>query len=600
MKGLSLGGGAALRAISYFGRRKRTTALLIGLITASSGLDLAVPFITRKLIDGFVNYMKSPAGQAVPFLLGAAGGILAAMLLTRAVKSLYQYRLFKTASEIEDEIRFQAFGNYLRLHALYHHEANSGQLIGRIDAGCSAVFSILFDICGQSLVPPLLTIAAVMISLVSLSPWVALAVILPAPVYLLSVRRMTARIYEIEQQGCERFEEVSKERYDVAANVITVKRFAQERRELLRQDELQRRAREVQFRGDRQWLMVENLQNAIATLGRVAVIIIAGTLVLSGRRTVGDFVLLVSLAEMAYNPVAQLSIILPQLRRSVARAERLFAVIDEKPAVADAPGAKTLPPMRTGVDFRNVWFRYPGAQDWALKGVSLHVPAGLTVALVGRSGSGKTTLINMLVRMFDPDAGAILIDGINIRDVTQRSLREQIAIVPQEVGLFSRSIAENIEYGRPGASREEIAAAAAIAQADEFIARTGNGYETIVGERGIKLSGGERQRIGIARAVLRDPKILVMDEATSQLDTENERLIQAATDRVSKGRTAFIVAHRLSTILNADLIVVLNEGAIEAIGTHDQLLRTSATYGKLYSLYLEGRTREPETEVVPV
>jgi subfamily B ATP-binding cassette protein MsbA len=599
MKYFSLGRGVAFRAISLFRTRKRTTALLIGLISVSSVLDLAVPFITRRLIDGFVDYFRSPSGSPVRLLVTAAAGILAAMLCTRAVRSLYQYRLFKTVTQIEDEVRFQAYGNYLRLHALYHHEANSGQLIGRIDAGCAAIFSILFDICGQSLIPPLFTIAAVMVSLVSLSPWVALAVVLPAPVYLIAVRRMTARIYEIEQIGCERFEEVAKERYDVAGNVMTVKRFAQERAEMLRQHELQRRAREVQYRGDRQWLLVENLQNAIAAIGRVAVVIIAGSMVLAGRRSVGDFVLLVSLAEMAYHPVAQLSIILPQLRRSLARAERLFAVIDERPAIADPPNARVLAPMRESVEFRNVWFRYPGAQEWALKGVSLRVPAGVTVALVGRSGSGKTTFINMLLRMFDPDEGAILIDGVDIRDVTQRSLREQIAIVPQDVGLFSRSIAENIEYGRPGASRAEIAAAAAIAQAEEFIARTEHGYDTIVGERGIKLSGGERQRIGIARAVLRDPRILIMDEATSHLDTENERLIQAATHNVVKGRTAFIVAHRLSTILHADLIAVFNAGAIEAVGTHDQLLQTSPTYSRLYSLYRKGRIAESQAEAVP-
>ncbi len=601
MNSLSRGRGAAFRAIALFATRKRTTAFLVALISASAGLDLAVPFITRQLIDGLISYFRKPVGSAVPLLLTASAGILAAMIVTRAVRSVYNYHLFKTAASIEDEVRFKAFDNYLRLHALYHHEANSGQIIGRIDAGCSAVFSILFDVCGQSFVPPLLTISAVMISLVALNPWVALAVVLPAPVYLIGVRRLTERIYEIEQQGCERFEEVAKERYDVAGNVMTVKRFAQERPELRRQQRLQARARDVQFRGDRLWLVVENLQNFVATIGRVSVIIISGSAVLAGKSTIGEFVLLVSLAEMAYNPVAQLSIILPRLRRSVARADRLFGIIDERPAVADRPGATVMQPVRSGIEFRNVWFRYDDSSRWTLKGVNLFVPLGLTVALVGRSGSGKTTTTNLLLRMFDPQEGAIFVDGIDIRDLTQESLRNQIGIVPQEVGLFSRTIAENIEYGRPGASRDEIAHAAAVAQAEEFIARTEHGYETIVGERGIKLSGGERQRIGIARAVLRDPRILIMDEATSHLDSENERLIQAATDHVVKGRTSFIVAHRLSTIRNADIIVVFNEGAVEATGTHDELLATSPTYARLYSLYQGGSAgaAEPELEPVP-
>ncbi len=601
MNSLSRRRGAAFRAIALFATRKRTTAFLAVLISASAGLDLAVPFITRQLIDGLIAYFKKPVGSAAPLLLTASAGILAAMIVTRAVRSVYNYNLFKTAASIEDEVRFKAFDNYLRLHALYHNDANSGQIIGRIDAGCAAVFSILFDVCGQSLVPPLLTISAVMISLVTLNPWVALAVAMPAPVYLIGVRRLTERIYEIEQQGCERFEEVAKERYDVAGNVMTVKRFAQERPELRRQQRLQGLARDVQFSGDRLWLVVENLQNFIATIGRVSVIIISGAAVLAGKHTIGEFVLLVSLAEMAYNPVAQLSIILPRLRRSVARADRLFGIIDERSAVVDRPGATVMQPVRSGIEFRNVWFRYGDSPRWTLKGVNLFVPVGLTVALVGRSGSGKTTTTNLLLRMFDPQEGAILVDGVDIRDLTQESLRNQIGIVPQEVGLLSRTIAENIEYGRPGASRDEIEHAAAVAQADEFITRTEHGYETVVGERGIKLSGGERQRIGIARAVLRDPRILIMDEATSHLDSENERLIQTATDRVIKGRTSFIVAHRLSTIRNADLIVVFNEGAVEATGTHDELLATSATYARLYSLYEggSGETAEPAFEPVP-
>jgi ABC-type multidrug transport system fused ATPase/permease subunit len=595
----SWGRGAALRAIALFAERKRTTALLVALISASAALDLTVPFITRHLIDGLVNYFKAPAGSAIPMLLGAAAAILVAGTLTRVVRSVYNYRLFRTVTEIEDEVRRSAFDNYLRLHALYHRNANSGQIIGRIDAGCAALFTILYDIAGQSLVPPLLTVSAVMVTLASRNPAIANAVLVPVPAYLLAVRRMTARIYDIEQRGCDSFEAVAKERYDVAGNVVTVKRFSQERAELGRQDGLQRYARSIQYRGDRLWVVVDNLQNFIATLGRVAVIVISGWLVIAGRSTVGEFFLLVSLAEMAYYPIAQLSVILPRLRRSVARAERLFGVIDDRAQVLDLPGAPPLPPMRAGIEFRDVWFRYEDSSRWALEGVGLYVPAGLTVALVGRSGSGKTTFVNLLLRMFDPQRGAVLVDGADIRDVTQESLRSQIAVVPQETDLFSRTIAENIGYGRPGATHDDIVEAARIAQAHDFIFQTEKGYDTVVGERGLKLSGGERQRIGIARAVLRDPRILILDEATSHLDSENERLIQQATARVVQGRTSFIVAHRLSTILHADLIVVFDQGRIEAVGTHTSLLETSPTYACLYTLFSDGEKQFRGTSFVP-
>jgi ABC-type multidrug transport system fused ATPase/permease subunit len=575
--------------------------LLVALIVVAAGLDLVVPFVTQHLIDTLINSFKSGGAAGAHILVSSAIAILLATAFTRAVRSLYTYQLFRTTTRIEDEVRYRAFGNYLELQALYHHDANSGQIVGRIDAGCAAVFTVLFDILGQNLVPPLVVFAGVLAALLAKSPVIALAVFLPLPLYLAVVWRLTHRIYEIEQQGCEDFEAVAKERYDVAGLVLTVKKFSQERAEVRRQWGLQTKARDTQFRGERLWTLVENSQSLISTAGRVAVILLAGWMVLSRRSTVGEFFLYITLAEMAYYPVSQLSVIFPRLRRSMARAERLFAILDAVPQVADCPGAIALEPLRHSVEFRDVWFRYADERDWTLRKINLWVPAGSTVALVGRSGSGKTTLMNLLLRMFDPQHGAILIDGVDIRDATQASVRGQMAVVPQEVDLFSRSVAQNIEYGRPGASPAEIEAAARTAVAHDFISRTEFGYGTVVGERGIKLSGGERQRIGIARAVLRNPRILILDEATSHLDSESERLIQQATERVIEGRTAFVIAHRLSTVLDADLIAVFDAGTLEAIGTHPELLESSPTYQRLYWNYMNAAEplAEPEPEPEP-
>jgi ABC-type multidrug transport system fused ATPase/permease subunit len=308
---------------------------------------------------------------------------------------------------------------------------------------------------------------------------------------------------------------------------------------------------------------------------------------------VGEYVLYIALQDMVYGPISQLSILLPKLRRNLSRAERLFEILDERRTVEDLPQATPLQATTRSVQFRNVSFRYLGAESDTLRGINFDVPPGATVALIGSSGSGKSTLMNLLQRLYDPQEGSILIDGQDIREVTQESLREQIAVVPQEVELFSRSILENIAYGQDRIERERVERAAKMAQAHQFILECDRGYNTQLGERGLRLSGGERQRIGIARAIARDPKILILDEATSHLDNESERLIQVAMERVTKGRTSFIIAHRLSTIRKADLVVVFANHGIEAVGTHDELWDKSPTYRKLYGIHL---AETPERE----
>lgn len=339
--------------------------------------------------------------------------------------------------------------------------------------------------------------------------------------------------------------------------------------------------------------VIENIQTVVTTTSRVAVLALSAWLVLSGQATIGQFVLYITLQNMAYQPLSQLSVIFPRLKRNTTRIERLFAILDEPVIIKDKPNAQILPLLKKQIEFKNVSFAYrenasldenPEEKNWALKNINLVIPAGKTIALVGRSGSGKTTFINLLLRSFDPQDGKILFDGTDIRDVTQESLRTQIAVVPQEVDLFSRTVAENIAYGKPAVSMDQIKKAAETALADGFIKKLENKYDTVVGERGIKLSGGERQRVGIARAVLRDPKILILDEATSHLDSESEKLISVATDALIKDRTSIIIAHRFSTILKADIIVVFKDSQIEMTGKHSILLKKSPTYKKLYNL----------------
>jgi ABC-type multidrug transport system fused ATPase/permease subunit len=298
--------------------------------------------------------------------------------------------------------------------------------------------------------------------------------------------------------------------------------------------------------------------------------------------------------DMVYGPISQLSVILPKFRRNLSRAEKLFEILDEKPLVCDIKHPLQLSNVRHSVEFRNVSFRYPGTHEWALRDVSFDVPAGATVALIGPSGSGKSTVMNLVQRLYDPQRGKVLIDGMDLRQIAGRELRRRIAVVPQEVELFSRPILQNIGYGQDHIVLDEVEEAARLAQAHEFITRCEDGYESEVGERGLRLSGGERQRIGIARAAMSDAGILILDEATSHLDNESERLIQQALDKVVKGRTCFIIAHRLSTIRNADLVVVFRNGQVEAQGPHEELWRESPTYRTLYAHHLEDRRPRPQ------
>lgn len=580
---------AIWRVIGALKNRKRTVLFLVGLTAVAQAGSIAVPFITRVLIDSLTKYFTYHGPLPWNVLIYTAIGILVATVVSNIFQSSYNYHLFKLVTKTEDQLRNAAFEKYLDLHALFHHSSSSGQIIGRIERGGTAIYAILNDVIGQSMLPPLIIFIGTFGALLYENPWIAAAVVIPFPIYFFATKKLSDRIYEIEQQVNDAFEAVSKESYDVAGNVLTVKKFSQEKAEGEKERELTNKARDIQYSAERLWGIMDNMQTAIATAGRVAVLALSGWFVLNGSATIGQFVLFISLQGMVYQPMSQLSVIFPRLRRNITRVERLFLLLDEPITINDKPNAEQLPPLQSQIAFNNVSFGYHEKQR-AIENMNLVIPAKSTVALVGRSGSGKTTFINLLLRSFDPQEGTITIDGKDIRDVTQKSLREQMAIVPQEVDLFSRTIAENIAYGHPETPREKIENAAKTALAHDFILRLEKGYDTVVGERGIKLSGGERQRIGIARAVLRDPKILILDEATSHLDTESERLIAKATDVLIKGRTVIIIAHRLSTILHADMIVVFKNNKIEATGKHEELLKTSPTYQRLYNLQFSSQS----------
>lgn len=418
------------RVLALLAPHRLAVAGLALLVTVTAGLDIAVPFITRGVIDGVVRALQSTKADSYRSLLLAAVSIFVLTAVTRVLRSLYNYRLFRLVSNAEDDAKNAAFSNFLRQDAEYHGAVNTGEVIGALDRGATAVFVVLYEIFGQNLLPPTLIVLGVMVALAMTNPLIALIVFLPLPAYALAVGRLSGQMHRLEFLISHAFERVTKESYDIASNVRAVKKFCREKVEAQTQRQLLHRARRRHYQGERCWAVIENVQSLFSSAGRVGVIGVGGYLVLTHRCSVGQYVLYIALQDMVYTPISQLAIIMPRLRRNLSRAERMFEILDKREGVTDAADAGVLSGPRRSIEFRELAFRYTGAAQDTLRNVNLKIPAGSTVALIGPSGAGKSTLVNLLQRMYDPQSGSILIDGQDLRYVTQQSLRERIAVVP--------------------------------------------------------------------------------------------------------------------------------------------------------------------------
>jgi ABC-type multidrug transport system fused ATPase/permease subunit len=536
-------------------------------------MTVAIPWLSGRAIDRVRDGDRSGLTALGIAVLGAGALRLVLTVVRRLVAG-------RVSLGVELDLRNRMYEHLQSLELGFFDRQQTGQLMSRATVDLQSVrfflgYGLIFML--QSALTILLAAGA----MIAVQPGLAAISLIPVPIVVFVAARYGRRSRPALQELQQRIGELTADVEENIGGVRVVKSFAREDRQLER------------FRGRvgrvfDQAMVTTRLQafynpfiGFLPQAGLAAILFFGGRQVIDGRLTIGEFSAFYAYLLMLLSPMRTLGITLGLAQRATAAGARVYQILDREPRVTSAPDAPALPPGSGHVELRDVSLRYEGSQREALRDVSLDIPAGTTVALVGATGSGKTTLVQLIPRLYDVTEGALLVDGADVRDVDAASLRAQIAVVNDDPFLFSATVAENIAYARADASQEEIELAARRAQAHDFIQRLPDGYETRVGERGLTLSGGQRQRVAIARAFLADPRILILDDATSSVDASTEQQIKQALREVMTGRTTFVIAHRLSTISLADTIVVLEDGEVIAAGGHDELLEQSELYREI-------------------
>ncbi|HEY3012794.1 MAG TPA: ABC transporter ATP-binding protein [Gemmatimonadales bacterium] len=576
----------ARRSLQFVRPYRRPLIGVIALALILAALSAIDPLVMKFLFD---ELERRTGIQTLAFIMAG----LVVLELTRAgLQAWLGILSWDVRLGVEYTLREQLVTKLNSLPISFHQREGVGGTMNRVNQGISGYVGAFSDVA-FNLLPTLLYLILSVMAMLRMEWRLALAVIVFTPLPALIGARAAPEQMRRERRLVERWSSIYSRFNEVLAGIMTVKGYLMEEEEKRRFLQGVREGNEIVRRGVRTDNRTGTFRTLAATTARLVALALGGYFVLQGEITVGTLVAFLGYIGGLFGPVQGLTNAYQTFRRVSVSLDTIFGILDADDLVGDRPGASDVRHLKGEVEFRNVSFGYqPGSA--VLRGINLIARPGETIALVGPSGSGKTTMATLLQRFYGVSEGAITIDGVNIRDMTQHSLRSQIGVVFQDAHLFNDTVRANIGYGRPQATQAEIEVAARAAHAHEFIMHLPAGYDTIVRERGTRLSGGQRQRIAIARALLKNPPILILDEATSALDSESERLIQQALRALLHGRTAFVIAHRLSTVRDADRIVVIKDGEITEVGKHSELIAGGGYYASLVARQTEGFLEDAE------
>jgi len=549
--------------------------ICMGIEAAATG---AIAFLVKPALDDIFISKNVVMLKFLPLVI----------ILTYIMKGLggfgEVYLMEYIAQDIVYELRNKFYSKLHELSLDFFTKIHTGEIISRITVDINMIREAITK-GFASLIRDSLTVL-VLLGVIFYRQWLlSLLTLFIFPLSVIPIVKLGKRFKKISKKNQERIAELVSLICEVISGIRIVKAFCMEEFEKKRFLKKNKKLFKIILKGYKVNALSSPMVEVFGAISGACVIWIWGYQVIKGNLSTGTFFSFLTAVFMLYKPLKNLSKVNNLIQQAVASSERIFPIINMKPSVVEKENAITLPPVKREIRFKDVYFAYE-SNSYILKGINFKINIGEIVAIVGKSGVGKTTLVNLIPRFYDPTRGDIFIDDYNIKDVTLKSLREQIGIVTQETILFNDTVFNNIAYGREDISEDEVIKAAKAANAHDFIINLPDGYNTIIGERGVKLSGGQRQRIAIARAILKNPPILILDEATSELDAESEFLVQEALMRLMKGRTVFIIAHRLSTIIHADRILVLHDGRIVEDGTHESLLQQGGIYAKLYESQL--------------
>ncbi len=549
------------------------------LLLGRAGAELVPPLFQRQIVDEVVAASDL---SRLGLLIGLLIAVYAFQQVINAADMFIRHAL---GERFILDLRIRIYEYLQKLSLSFFERTSTGELMSRVTNDVNVLESFVTH--GSALTAvDLLRLLGGAIILFILDTRLALMVLLPVPILALSLRYFNTRIRPVYRSVRARLGDINAQLQDSLSGIRVIQAFAQEEQELARFTAESESYYKARVQGIRYWATFFPAMHFVASMGTVIVLAAGSMMVIDDSLSLGTLVAFLSYTVSFYQPINRLTEIDNVFQETIAAGERIFELLDTTADIESAPDAVKLPALLGDVRFEDVHFRY-GTGDKVLQDVAFRMAPGEVVALVGPSGAGKTSIANLLCRFYDPIHGRITVDGVDLRCVDLRTLRTQVAVVLQDTFLFNVSVRENLLYGKPDATDQELEDAAKAAYAHDFITALPQGYHTEIGERGVKLSGGQKQRLALARALLADPRILILDEATSSVDAEAEYLIQQALDAVLEGRTALIIAHRLSTIRNSDKIIALEEGRIVEVGDHRELMERGGLYSQLYQRQIE-------------